>query len=329
MWFGGHLYVGYVGLLGYVLLTALALGRSFLDPKLFKLLTVLGYVVAVGGTIISIGLQFYSYFHIRAMCKWCFTSAVTMTVTLVVYALLYQFVSDHPEETTEALSKKRANLDFIFPSALLLVLALGMLGMRFVLVGGEALHGKPVDIPAAYPLVPPNADMEGDPSAPILVVEFADLNCPSCQINTPKLKQFVQDHQGKIKVVYRHFPLPMHKTSELASAIDEYASEKGKFWAYTLAVMGTRREIEDPEDLYKIAQSINLDVDDIKKRLGDSNDPIYKRLADDQNLVSVLGIGATPTFILQLQNGPAKKYGAGELFDALNGEPYSKILQGK
>ncbi len=331
MWFAWHafpgIYVGYIGLAGYVVLTALGLARMKADSLRFRQLAGLGYLVAVGGTLVSIGLQFYSYFVIHAMCKWCLTSAVTMTVTLVVYALMYQEVMDHPGEPRA--TEQSSGPNFLLSGVFTLALALAMAGMYYELGHSDRLHGKLVQAPKNFPLVPPNPNLYGDPNAPITIVEFADLNCPACQRNSPKLKDYVRQHEGKVRLVYRQCPLQMHRTSAVASAIDEYAATKGKFWDYTMAVMGTNREIENPEELFQIAQSINLDVDDIKKHLSDPNDPVYKRISDDKNCASLIGIQATPTFIVMAPNSQPSAYGPVELFTALNRPPYSTIIEGK
>jgi protein-disulfide isomerase len=142
------------------------------------------------------------------------------------------------------------------------------------------------------------------------------------------MKEFVREHPGKVRLIYRHLPIPSHRTSQIAAAIDEYAAEKGRFWDYTMAVMGTKKEVEDPDELFQIAASLNLNVDDIKKRLANDNDPIYKRLTDDENAANVMGISATPTFILLAPGLKPSAYGPSELKDMLNGPELQKWVGG-
>ena len=324
MWFG--VYVGYIGLAGYVILTGLALMRIFASPTLFRPLTLVGYLVAVGGTVISIGLQFYSFFQIHAMCKWCLSSAVTMTITLVLYALLYQELTDRP---AEAEPHGRGDKDFILSGVFALILIFSLSGMGYELKHSDPIRGEKITIPPNYSLIPNRPNLYGDFNAPITIVEFADLNCPSCKANSPMVKEFVREHEGKIRLIYRHLPLPMHKTSALAAAIDEYAAEKGKFWDYTLAVMGQKEEITDPTQLYQIASSVNIDVKDLQHRLSNENDPLYQRLTDDENAAALIGIVSTPTFIVLAPGVKPNAFGPSSIRDALLSPPYSTIMNGK
>jgi protein-disulfide isomerase len=333
VWFG--VYVGYIGLAGYLLLLGLALARTYAEPKRFRTLTMLGYPVAAIGALISICLQGYSIFSIHATCKWCLASAVTMCLTLIVYALLASDVSEEPRvaATDEnappaTVTRTVSPLDFFLPTGLTVALIAAMIFMHGVLIHSDhvavVLDAKTDNVNT---LVPDHPNQLGDPNAPVTIVEFADLNCPSCKLNEPILKQFVHDHP-RVRLVYRHLPLKIHPTSALAAAIDVYASEKGKFWDYTTAVMSQKDEVEDTDELFDLAAAVGLNVDDIKKRLSNDNDPIYQRLTDDENAAGRIGVKATPTFIVLAPNVKPNAFGPSELKDALNEPPYSKIING-
>jgi protein-disulfide isomerase/uncharacterized membrane protein len=345
MW--GGIYVGYVGLLGYILLTALALARAYGSPSLFRPLALVGYVVAVGGTLISIGLQCYSIFQIHALCKWCLSSAITMTVTLIVYALLYQEASETPPPTEDgkielagdgvvaaptSIPRVRSrNTDFFLATGLVACLLVAMVAMGNVLKHQDQVTGiKLTNLPPNFDLIPSNhPNVYGDMTAPVTIVEFADLNCPACKANGPLIKDFVSQHPGKIRLMYRHLPLPMHKTSAIAAFIDDYAAEKGKFWDYTEALMSQKEEVDDPEVLFQVATSLGLDEKDIKKRMADDKDPIYQRLTDDENAAGLIGVSSTPTFIVLATGLKPNAYGPSALRDALREPPYSSIIDGK
>lgn len=70
----------------------------------------------------------------------------------------------------------------------------------------------------------------GTTSAQVMVVEYADFQCPTCQTFSPMLNQLVSDEQGKVAVVYRYFPLPQHKNAVTAARAAEAAGLQGKFW---------------------------------------------------------------------------------------------------
>ena len=62
--------------------------------------------------------------------------------------------------------------------------------------------------------------MLGDLNAPVTMIEFSDYQCPYCDkfyLQTfPKLKETYID-TGKVKFIYRDFPITAHPQSEMAS----------------------------------------------------------------------------------------------------------------
>lgn len=76
----------------------------------------------------------------------------------------------------------------------------------------------------------------GNPNAQVLVIEYSDFQCPFCgrmfAETLPLLKENLVK-TGKIKFVYRHFPLrSIHSNAQKAAEASECASEQGKFWEY-------------------------------------------------------------------------------------------------
>ena len=78
----------------------------------------------------------------------------------------------------------------------------------------------------------------GDPSAPVKIVEFSDLECPFCSRFHETMKQIMDEYgkSGKVAWVYRHFPLEsIHSSARAAANGAECATELGgstKFWAF-------------------------------------------------------------------------------------------------
>ena len=84
--------------------------------------------------------------------------------------------------------------------------------------------------------VRPSDHVLGNPNAKVAVIEYSDFECPFCGkmfLETlPKIKEnFVKT--GKVKFIYRHFPLrSIHQYAQKAAEASECASEQGKFWEY-------------------------------------------------------------------------------------------------
>lgn len=111
----------------------------------------------------------------------------------------------------------------------------------------EAVEAKPAVVntePASTPPAPkPTAvDMEalidddavkGDANAPVTIVEFSDFECPFCsryakEIYPKIIAKYVET--GKVKYVFRDFPLSFHQNARKAAEAAECAGEQGKYW---------------------------------------------------------------------------------------------------
>lgn len=75
---------------------------------------------------------------------------------------------------------------------------------------------------------------KGDANAKITLVEFSDFQCPFCaKFYSETLPQIMKDYidTGKVKLVYKHFPLiSIHPNAQKAAEAAECAGEQGKFW---------------------------------------------------------------------------------------------------
>jgi protein-disulfide isomerase/copper chaperone CopZ len=80
--------------------------------------------------------------------------------------------------------------------------------------------------------ITPQDHVRGNFDAPITLVEFSDFECPFCGRHFPTLNKILSDYQGKVRLVYKHFPLGFHPNAQKAAEASECASEQGKFWEY-------------------------------------------------------------------------------------------------
>lgn len=73
----------------------------------------------------------------------------------------------------------------------------------------------------------------GSPSAPVVLVEFSDFQCPFCRRlwreSLPQIKEkYIKT--GQVRFVYRDFPLSIHPGAEPAALAAECGEDQGKFW---------------------------------------------------------------------------------------------------
>ncbi len=72
----------------------------------------------------------------------------------------------------------------------------------------------------------------GPADAPVTILEFADYECPFCRTFQETLNAAEARYPGKIAVVYRNWPLAMHRFAYPAARAAECAARQGKFWQY-------------------------------------------------------------------------------------------------
>ena len=88
-----------------------------------------------------------------------------------------------------------------------------------ILLGGPPL-AAPVD----------DDHIRGAPSALVTLVEYADFECLNCARAFPLLVRYLEEFQGTLRIVFRHFPLGWeHPASALAARATEAAARQGKF----------------------------------------------------------------------------------------------------
>ncbi len=70
----------------------------------------------------------------------------------------------------------------------------------------------------------------GPADAPVTIVEFSDYECPFCKRAEDTIKEVIAAYPGKIRLVYREFPLPNHALGQRASEAALCAGDQNKYW---------------------------------------------------------------------------------------------------
>lgn len=299
--------VAYVGLAGYLALWGLALVRAFLKQEGNSKLVMPGFAMAALGALYSLYLQYVSFTEIKAFCPWCFTSAVVLVLTFVVYTAYAQMVSGKSPEV----SAEGRRFEAVFAPAAVGVIVLGTAGISAISQKASYKPAEIVKVDAKDRVIPTGPlNQVGPNDAPITIVEFADMTCPPCRLSTPKVKEFQQKHPKSIRVIFRHFPLlntPGHEMAGPAAFTAEFAADKGKFWEYTLSFMGTPDVPKSLEEVKAAAMGVGLDLNELNALLEDPKGAPFDRVQRDFDDAQYLGINTTPTFVVVGKNKPMLK----------------------
>jgi protein-disulfide isomerase len=74
--------------------------------------------------------------------------------------------------------------------------------------------------------------MIGNPNAPLVIVEFADFQCPACRMLKIVLDTLRTQRPNDLAVSYHYFPLSYHPQAYPAARAAECAADQGRFEQY-------------------------------------------------------------------------------------------------
>lgn len=154
----------------------------------------------------------------------------------------------------------------------------------------------------------------GPENASIVVIEYSDFQCPYCaaavgthaalverfkaqmpewKASVPELEKMARE--GKIKFVFKHFPLSFHENAQKAAEASEAANAQGKFWEFHDKLF-EKGGTFDSTAYAEIAKEIGLDVERFEKELnsGMYADSVKKDMEEGQKA----GIRGTPAFLV-------------------------------
>ncbi|TXG76366.1 DsbA family protein [Candidatus Dojkabacteria bacterium] len=187
--------------------------------------------------------------------------------------------------------------------------------------------------PAGQPSGPVRVSVDNDPvlgnkNAPVTLIEFSDYECPFCKKSftdlLPELKKNYID-TGKVKLVYRDFPLSFHANAQKEAEAAECARSQSNDATYfkfhdqiftQTTAGGTGLALTQ---LPVIAKNLGLNVNQFQQCLdsGKFKDEVAKDMADG----SAVGVSGTPSWVV----GTSSKDGKIEGQLIVGAQPFSSF----
>ena len=100
----------------------------------------------------------------------------------------------------------------------------------------------------------------GPSHAPVTVVEYGDFECPNCKQAAPAVKLLLQRFTGRVRLIYRHFPLEeVHPHALHAALAAEVAAGQRKFWPMHDLLFENQPHLKLPQ-LRRYAERLELDM---------------------------------------------------------------------
>lgn len=190
----------------------------------------------------------------------------------------------------------------------------GVGGSNVVAPGAQAGDTVPTPPPFNADGVPEITDADhyrGPKDAEITMIEYSDFECPFCQRFHPTMEQVMEEYEGKVKWVFRHYPLSFHANAQEAAEVSECVAKLGgneAFWKYadayfdTTDASGTGVDVEEMPEL--AAKATGLSADAVKKCFdsGEMTAVVNAQLSGGQTA----GVNGTPGTVVLNKDGESE-----------------------
>ncbi|UPA22771.1 DsbA family protein [Candidatus Peribacteria bacterium] len=168
---------------------------------------------------------------------------------------------------------------------------------------------KTVTTPSSYnkvgdymPALPATGYSLGDEKAPITVVEFVDYACPFCATFATKTLSTIQSRyikSGKVRFVFRNFPLTYHPAATAAAQAVECSRDQSESYALELQKKFFAESSDDDgltqDDVYAAFESLK-GIDTEKMYYCIDTEAKVPLIEQDMQDASDGGIGGVPSF---------------------------------
>jgi protein-disulfide isomerase len=160
--------------------------------------------------------------------------------------------------------------------------------------------------PSTRPATPPAAAdhsraderILGSAAAPVMIIEFTDLQCPYCarfaRDTWPLLRERYVD-TGKIRFATRDLPLPFHEFAVPAAVAARCAGQQGKFWEYREALFRDQSLLSQAR-YAALAEAFGLDT--VRFEACRAGRAVLDSVRADAALAASNGIASTPSFVI-------------------------------
>ena len=143
----------------------------------------------------------------------------------------------------------------------------------------------------------------GNPDAKVTIVEFLDLQCIACARTDKRIKSMVDRYEGKVNLVYKHFPLSFHPfakpAAEYFEAIALVDHEKARAFHDTIFdnfsdYASLKEEKDIKESLKALVKKIDLNIKTVEGNIGKAKKTVQQDMAEAEKLK----VRGTPSFFV-------------------------------
>lgn len=144
---------------------------------------------------------------------------------------------------------------------------------------------------------------QGSPDAPVVIMEFADFQCPGCGQFARFAKPLISDHieNGTVRFVWYDFPLvQIHRNAMLAARAGRCANDQGRFWEYHDVLFGRQSEWSESMRAADLFTDYTEPAGVDRARFAEClrSDRFQQEVSESYELGNTLGVTGTPTLFI-------------------------------
>ncbi len=136
----------------------------------------------------------------------------------------------------------------------------------------------------------------GADAASVTLVEYGDYECSYCALANSVIRQMLDDFDGRLRYVFRHFPLiEVHPLAEGAAEVAELAATQGKFWEMHEGLYANQESLGTP--LYvELGKPLGISERDVLAAL--ERQAFASKINQDLQGGLQSGVNGTPAFFI-------------------------------
>ncbi len=142
--------------------------------------------------------------------------------------------------------------------------------------------------------------VRGRSDAPVTIIEFGDFQCPPCANLSEPINQLERDYRSRLRIIFRHFPLPNHQHAREAALASEAASLQNRFWEMHDLLYREQSVWSKAPDVRVLfsayAGMLGLNIDRFKRDM--ESEQAKARVTSDEQQAITLGVRTTPTIFV-------------------------------
>ncbi len=141
---------------------------------------------------------------------------------------------------------------------------------------------------------------KGEASAPVTIVEYTDFQCPFCARGNNTMKQVMEAYPGKVRLVYKSLPLPMHPLAKPAAARFEAIAmqDVAKAWKFHDELFDTQDKLNSDGEKHLDALAKKVGANVAKMKADMKSERVENLIKADMDEAQKHGISGTPGFIV-------------------------------